>query len=391
MSYVVEINDLETLSAQRLLWKALWLETRDASFFQTLDWLEAYWRCFGEDQQLRVLVVYALDKPIGILPLCVRRERYKVGSLRVLTYPLHDWGSYYGPLGPNPTATLLAGLRHIAETPRDWDLLELRWTDRAGWEHGRTARAMQQVGLPVVQSTWKQIACIDLSGSWEAYTAARDAKWCSNLRRSQRLLARRGRVEHIHYRPAGEQQGDGDPRWDLYDACEAVASRSWQGASTDGTTLSHDAIRPFLREAHGRAARLGTLDLHLMRIDGAPAAFAYNYVNQGRVQGLRIGFDRQFADCGLGAVMHGRAVQASFARGDRHYDLGPGSLAAKAAWLTHIETSYRSTHFPPRDLRVQALRAKRAVTNWRSARQKAAGSMLHASSKKSLQPVACNL
>jgi CelD/BcsL family acetyltransferase involved in cellulose biosynthesis len=364
VSYVVEINDLPTLLAHRLAWEALLLQTRRASFFQTLDWLECYWRHFGAGQKLRVLVVYSDDKPIGILPLCVRVERYKIGPLRVLTYPLHDWGSYYGPVGPNPAATLLAGLRHVRQTERDWDLIDLRWIDKDGWEHGRTVRAMRQVGFAALQSPWKHPACIDLSGTWETYCAIRGGHWRSNLRRNERLLAQEGKVEYLRYRPGGAMRGDDDPRWDLYDACEAVAARSWQGASTDGTTLSHVSARPFLRAAHQRAARRGMLDLHLITIDEQPAAFAYNYAHQSRVQGLRIGSDPRFAHCGLGAVMLGRAIRDSFERGDAHYDLGPDYLRAKRPWLTHLETSYRYSHFPRLHLRAQALRAKRLLHGW---------------------------
>lgn len=371
MSHVLEINDLETLAQYRLLWETLWLETRNASFFQTLDWLDAYWRHFGAEQTLRVLIVYADGRPIGILPLCVRREKYKIGTLRVLTYPLHDWGSYYGPLGPNPTATLLAGLRHIRSQRRDWDLIDLRWIDQQGVDHGRTARAMEQVGFAPQQGAWKRIACIDVSGSWEDYLARQTSKWRSNQRRSERLLARQGRVQYIHYRPQGARYGEGDPRWDLYDACEAVARRSWQGHATDGTTLSHDSVRPFLRTAHERAAQRGTLDLHLLQVDGEPVAFAYNYCHDGRVVGLRLGALPELSACGLGNLMYRRAIQTSFAQGDRHYDLAPDYFAGKAPWMTHIETSYRYTYYPSQ-VRVQALRAKRALTAWWSGSASAA-------------------
>ena len=83
--------------------------TSAASFFHSFDWLEIYWRHFGDGQRLRVLVVRAGGEPLGILPLVVRSERTRLGTVRTLTYPLHDWGTFYGPIGPNPTATLLAG------------------------------------------------------------------------------------------------------------------------------------------------------------------------------------------------------------------------------------------------------------------------------------------
>ena len=53
MIHVEEINDLEQLAGRRLLWNALLPQTRGATFFQSLDWLEVYWRHFGAGQRLR--------------------------------------------------------------------------------------------------------------------------------------------------------------------------------------------------------------------------------------------------------------------------------------------------------------------------------------------------
>ncbi|MHB1038323.1 MAG: GNAT family N-acetyltransferase [Pirellulales bacterium] len=359
MSHVLEINDLEELGAYRLLWNSLLPETRDASFFQSLDWLEVYWRHYGRDQKLRVLVVFAGGRPIGILPLVVRTEPTRLGPVRVLTYPLHDWGTFYSPIGPHPTATLAAGLGHVRRTGRDWDLVDLRWIDALGADRGRTVQAMRAAGFRPGRQIWTQAAMVDLRGTWAEYWAGRNARWRANVRRDERRLAEQGALTLLRYRPGGAAVGDGDPRWDLYDACEQIAGRSWQGSSETGTTLSHASIREFLRETHAAAARVGGLDLNLLLWKGQPVAFAYNYHYRGNVSGLRMGFDASRCRDGAGTVLQARILEDSFRRGDRLYDLGPGSLHCKRYWHTAIVSSFRYTHFPAADLRMQVLRLKR--------------------------------
>jgi len=166
MSSVQEINSIEELAGYRLLWNRLLSDTREASFFQSLDWLEVYWQHFGADQKLRVLIVYSGDQPIGILPLVVRQESTRIGTLRVLTYPLSDWGSFYGPIGPNPTATLLAGLSYISRCDRDWDVVELRWVNNERCDFRRTEQAMRSAGIEGKKQAWRQAALIDLDGTW---------------------------------------------------------------------------------------------------------------------------------------------------------------------------------------------------------------------------------
>jgi CelD/BcsL family acetyltransferase involved in cellulose biosynthesis len=100
------------------------------------------------------------------------------------------------------------------------------------------------------------------------------------------------------------------------------------------------------------------LDLNILAIDGRPAAFAYNYHNQGRVQGLRSGFDPAVCSGGTGSALLYRTIEDSFARGDAHYDLGIGYHGYKRGFRTHTETSYRFTHYHT-GLRGQGVRLSR--------------------------------
>jgi hypothetical protein len=315
---------------------------------------------------LRVLLVYRGDRCVGILPLVLRRERRLVGTLRVLTYPLDNWGSFYGPIGPDPTAVLVAGLGHIRGTRRDWDVVELPWVDALGSDQGRTPLAMKRAGFLAYGELRQTSALVDLAaeGGWDAYWASRTSHWRTNVRRSKKKLAERGTVAHVRYRPLGVAHGDADPRWDLYEACEAIAGTSWQGSSQTGTTLTHEAIRPFLRDLHVAAVNVGALDLNLLLLDGKSVAFNYAYHYRGHVFGLRTGYDREFSAQGPGTVLQARMIEDSFARGDHTYDLGPDYLACKQHWQTRRQGGYRFTHFAAGAPVAQLVRVKRKLQAW---------------------------
>ncbi|HLA84933.1 MAG TPA: GNAT family N-acetyltransferase [Thermoguttaceae bacterium] len=356
---IEEINDPASLVRYRLLWRTLLARTPDATFFHTLDWLLVYWKHYGHGQRLRVLIGWDGDRPVGILPLVVRSEKTRAGAVRVLTYPLDDWGTFYGPIGPEPAAMLRAAMEHLRRTSRDWDLLDLRWTDDEGAHAGQTRVAMQSAGFTSHRQAWDRAAVVDLRGAWDDYWQSRTPKWRESIRRYHRRLEAAGRLEFIRYRPGGLGTGDDDPRWDLYEACVQLARSSWQGDSTDGSTLSHPSVAEFLRDAHEAAVRSGSLDLCLLKLDGRPIAFIYNYRRGGRLFGLRMGFDPSAADLGPGKVLQYLMFRDSFARGDSHFDMGVGSLDAKAHWTTSLVTSYRLTCFASATLRTGLLRLKR--------------------------------
>jgi CelD/BcsL family acetyltransferase involved in cellulose biosynthesis len=359
MVRVVEIHDIEQLAEYRLEWGELLETTPVATFFQSLEWLETYWRHYGATQRLRTMIVFADDRVVGIVPLVVRLETTRIGQVRVLTYPLHDWGSFYGPIGPDTDLILAAACDHIHRTPRDWDIFELRWQGAIGTDPRQAERAMLHAGFCAYPTVWDRTAIVEMSGSWESYWASRKSAWLQRFRHCERKLAEQGEISYVRYRPAGRSHGDGSPRWDLYDACEEIARRSWQGSATDGTTLSHEPVREFLRETHEAAAAAGAVDLNLLLLAGQPVAFLYNYYSRGYVYGLRCGYDAQQSREGAGNVLFARALHDSFIRGDRIYDLGVGSLKGKRHLQTRIVPILRYSHFPPLALRAQLLRLKR--------------------------------
>jgi len=362
MAKIHEIGQIEHLSPLRDQWTQLLRQTPGASLFHSLQWLEVYWRHFGADQQLRVMLIED-DKQCltGIVPLVVRREKTRAGTLRFLTYPLHDWGSFFGPIGPQPERALAAALEHVRRTKPDWDIIELRWLGGPGTEVAATRRAMLSAGFQAYCTLWDQTAMVELTGTWEQYLASRPRSWRRNLRSAQAKLHTKYRVEFMRYRPLGASSAQTDPRWDLYEACEQIAARSWQGSARDGTTLSHQPVRSFLREVHQEAARLGAVDINLLLLDDQPAAFLYNYAWGGYVYGLRAGFDRAVSQQGVGTLLLAESIRDSFARGDRWYDLGVGSLRVKRHVQTTLMPIYRCSHYRASSLRAQFIRLKRAT------------------------------
>ncbi len=367
MVQVEEYRSLESLAGLRLAWDRLLGQTPGASFFQSWDWLDCYWRHYGECQRLRTLVVLEGGEPVGIVPLAVRTEPTRAGRVRTLTYPLDDWGSFFGPIGPRGDDALEAALRHVRAEPRDWDLLDLRWVN-PHLDGGTTPQCMTSAGFQAYPQVVAHAGLVELDRTWDDYFATRTSHWRNNVRRAERCVGRAGQIDHVHYRPLGIAEGESaqaaDPRWDLYAECETIAAASWQGTSTTGTTLSHAAIRDFLRAMHAVAASRGAVDVHLLRVGGRPAAFAYNYCYRGHVFGLRMGYDAGVSREGLGTVLLRRVIESCFRRGDHTLDLGSNYLAAKRNWLTGVVPVLRYTHFPLAVPRVQLLRLKRIAQQW---------------------------
>ena len=363
---VAEIRSLDELASIEQTWLSLLEQTSGADIFLTPTWLETQLKHFGDEVELRFLVVSHDDQPSGILPLVIVPYRSNLGTFRVLTYPLDWWGTFFGPIGPNPEDTLRVGLDWIKRQPRDWDFLELRFVNDFGAADqpdvsDTTFELMQQSGFgPVVKEPLFHCARIDLSNTtWEDYLATRRKSWKTNIRRTENKTRKLGEVQHIRYRPGGTQAGEDDPRWDWYEECYRLSQLSWQGKSDNTKTFAHPNVDPFLRDVHQQAVCEGRVDMNLLLVDGKAVAYHYGYHWEGYFSSLRLGFDPEFAKQGVGTVLTSRMIKDSFERGDHTFDFLPDCLKAKLPWQTSIDVGYRYTHFPSSLGRSGLLRLKR--------------------------------
>ncbi len=234
----------------------------------------------------------------------------------------------------------------------------------------RTLRSMEIRGFSSSTAIYgRRVLQVELDGTWRHLLGHSQTvcTWRKNVRYAEKRLANHGPVEYSRFRPRGAAWGDGDPCWPLYDACESLAGRSWQGSSTTGTTLSHAAVQPFLRAAHEAAAHAGAADISLLSVGGVPLAFAYCYQNAGYVYGLRMGFDADQTHEGAGTVLLARLIEDSFQRGDRIVDLGTEYLECKRHWQTRLaESCSRDALFARADRKAPSRSGRLEAAGWRA-------------------------
>lgn len=354
-----ELTDLESLRAD---WERLHQQTPGASFFQSLDWFTARLQHGSRDQGFRVLVIRRGGETVGIVPLVIQSETTRLGPVRLLTFPLDGWGSFYGPLGADPAGLLNLAIDHLATSTRDYDLIDLRPLVAMGDESTTQSGGTDPAQIPDPLAPWQMFSIIELNGSWDAYWESRkqDPNRRRNIARCERRLEEAGKLEYHRYRPGGAAQGDADPRWDLFQQCVEIAAKSWQSGLVEGNTLSHPDVHDFLRAVHQSAAHAGGLDMNLLTLDGQPIAFAYGYHYRGNVDVMRIGFDPAWSKMGPGSVLWTRQIRDSIARGDRVLDLGPTAVDYKKFWLTRRVPTYRWLRYT-NSPRAQLLRLARWV------------------------------
>lgn len=337
MLHVAEFNDLNKLDVLRLLWKRLWQKTRQASFRQSFEYYEHYCRQHEATVIPKVLYVSIAHRPIGILPLILRRRETSLGRLRVMSYPTDTETVTFGPIGPNSAATLSSAMRHLRATRRDWDVINLCGIDSDGLDRGRTRNALTLHGFRACRTAWQTAARIDFD-QLLPITSTDDSS--------------HDKLDFVRHRPAGTCLGDDDCRWDLF--------ADWERLS-DGKTSVESRSR---KARHSLAVTAGASDLALLYQDGHAIAGSYGFHVDGHLEIAEIAVAPNAAQDAVTQLLD-QLVADGRERDDASYTFSGNAMCEEAQQLaTSSVRTERLRYFAKSSLRGQLVRLKESVGRW---------------------------
>ena len=289
--------DLAAVDSIRDVWRELWWKTPQASFFQSVEWFEHRCRAAADVQQPRVFLVAAAGRPVGLVPWVEKSVLGCLGRRRVLSDPLVSQGFSCGALGSRPDVILKAVVDH-ARAERRWHRFEIRHTELdSAIGHDAVDQLQSPRMRDVAEDARVVVAC---RGDWVRYLRSRPLDVREQYQSAERILAAKGPLEYLRYRPEGTPLLDDDPRWELFRELEGMPDAA--GTEREG----------LLREVHEAAATVAGVDLNLLRLDGRPIAWAYNYRCDGRIEMQSLGTAGPYSSAAA-SVLLGACCTTDFA------------------------------------------------------------------------------
>jgi hypothetical protein len=337
MIAVSEINTFEELANLRVTWRELWEKTPNASFVQSWDWLRSYWRTYGDKQELRILLVTLRTKPIGIVPLVTRLVETALGATPVLSWPKNTFVPFYGAIGPNPATTLSTAFSHVRKTRRNWKSLELPQIDEFGHDNLRTNNALRIARLKSCRNGAVAHPVVDMADGWDDYMGGRELSSRMDFLQAEKVIAHSGPISFHRWRPEGGKVGATDRRWDLFRVFEGIR------LDAKGRGRRDDRELAVMKDAHSAAVDAGAVEFCSLTVAGRPAACAYNYRTEGRLENVFLGARDEYSDAALTGLL-GHMLRDSFMRDDESIVFQPHDARRVAAWSNADVTSIAYGH-----------------------------------------------
>jgi CelD/BcsL family acetyltransferase involved in cellulose biosynthesis len=305
----VSVNVTETfgeVAALRPQWEALF-DCRGHEPSTSYDWTAAMIRHKARPGDRAFLVRLEREGTlVGIIPLVLRSFAVLGQNVSLLAPLSEDYNTH--------SDLLLQSL--------DDDIVQAvvstLFARRAEWDCFRMARLLAD--NPLVPALRRSLAArqhahavrdglsayvLDLPNSYDAYLAARSAKFRSHLKRAERKLAGGGHLEVRELTDAGDFDA-------AFAAVLQVERTSWKHSF--GSAITAVAHQPGFYQDFGREA-LGAGRLHLqwLTLNDRPIAYNLGYLTRAGYHYLKTSYDHEFRPMGPATVLRARLIESLIA------------------------------------------------------------------------------
>jgi len=337
------LNDRPALLALRPDWEALLANSASDTIFLTPEWTAAWLEAYGHEHDLRALAVYRGEVLIGLALLSIRPgPGPALLGVRTLAFATDgsedsdylDLISWRGEEETVVKATMTA----LTAQRRDWSLL--RWNEiPEASPHLAPLRRWLAVAGWYVEEAPVPCAYVALPDTWDAYLKMLKPRMRTKVRS---LL--------------GRMDARADASFDLCDNPDGLPARlqslyalhrsRWELRDRVGI-FEDPAKRAFYENMSRAFLERGWLRLYGLRIGDAYVAQQFCFERNGVISLLQEGFDKDWAEQGVGNALRAHVFRDAIGRGVSVYDFLAGVTPHKLSWGAAQKTSLRLTAAPP--------------------------------------------
>jgi CelD/BcsL family acetyltransferase involved in cellulose biosynthesis len=307
-------------------WDAL-LESSDSTVFQSYEWQRTWWKYFGRNDRLRIMVFRDGGQLVGIAPLCLHRSSALglpfANSLRFIGVPLSDYAEVIMRRGCE-RRVCEAFASALAATAADWDVFDLEDVNETSASLQLLPDALRARGIAVVMHRGNICPELQLPTRPEDLINELGANMRYNFRRKNKRLQTKFKSE-VTLVP------DDDGK--IHEAIDEFARIHGARWKSQGHPSAFDDPRH--REFHNEVSRLFSrrnwLRIYFLNVEGENVAcsFSFNYRDRIYMYQSNAHGSEEVMKCSPGMIVRSVAMLDGIREGRKVYDFMRGDEAYK--------------------------------------------------------------
>jgi CelD/BcsL family acetyltransferase involved in cellulose biosynthesis len=291
------------------------------SVFATWDWVWLWWKHFGNNHRLAIVVAEEGQEVIGVAPLMYSVEKMfglQRGNLEFIGTPHSDYNNFILNAENSQNTNCLNNLlSYLDKLPEKWLSLKLKDVP----ESAPCLHTLEKIA-PVKQSS--KCSYLPLPESYEAFLKSLSYKQRGNVNNTLNKIKKSFNAKLVDYSsPALCEEG--------LNVLIELHQKRWAAAGLTGA-FADPTVRAFHFDAARTFAEKNRLGLYLLMFDGKPVSGSYGFKYNSKYYAYLPGFDPEYGKFGVGSILVPYLVNQFITEGLTEFDLMRGDEGYKERW-----------------------------------------------------------
>jgi len=322
---IKELSEYNQFVDLREQWDDVLKKSKDDELFSTWEWLSTWWKHYGKERELKILLAEDGNKIVSIAPLMFSVYKmlgFKLRKIEFLGTEHTDYRNFI--LAERHAESLKRFLGYLNKL--DWDCLELR-------EIPETAESIAFLrgilGKTHVHNESVSSTCfyVPLSSSWDVFVKELSGNMRRNLRRRMR------RLEEVYKVGFKMQNGIDSLEQDMR-AFFNLHQKRWRSRGFQGSFGADPRFQNFLLDVSKCFAEKKWLNLSFLTVNDEPISAALCFEYNKTIYYYHPGFDPAYSKFGVGNLLIMYLIQDSIQKGIEKFDFLMGAEAYKRDWAS---------------------------------------------------------
>jgi len=303
------------------------LEKCNHTVFSTWEWLSIWWKHFGKNKKLLILLAEDQEKLVGIAPLMYYVDKtfgLRTRKIQLIGTPQSDYGDFI--LVEKKEQCLTAFVNYILNKPYEsWDCIELKDIP----ENSETPVLLQKIGKIVTVANIRVIhECpyLPVPASVSELINSLSGKFKKNLRRSQKQLEQNCKLKFIDYSSPKLCLEGMKNLFELH-------QKRWTACGELGV-FTDQVVRDFHLNIAESFSRKGWLGLYAMLTNDEIVACLYGFKYQSKFYYYLSGMNPFYSKYGPGNLLIFFVLQKCINEGLKEFDFLRGEEEYKTRWTS---------------------------------------------------------
>lgn len=331
MIKITQINKFDDILYLKEDWNRLLEKSETKVIFLTFEWISNWWRTFGSDKKLLVLLIKSEERLIGIAPLVISTSKtfgIQINIIEFIGTPLSDYSDFI--ISEKKQEVLNEIFSYLLEIP-NWDLINLREIPEMSSTLSISKKIMYNFPLSFNMTFSTYCPTIILQDESKSEHIA-NKKLRKDIMRHINFFEKNGELSFLHFTDTTHIET-------LLNIFFEQHIERWKVTSTP-SKFNKKRFRSFYRELAFSLSKTGWFGFSVLKFNDIPIAFHYGFSYDNRYSYYTPSYDLKYSNRSPGKILLKFLIEFASDNNFKEVDLARGAEKYKFWWSTKTRKNF---------------------------------------------------